>query len=119
MGQVRRSIASCILLAVVVLLLGADTGSCASCYKRIFTFGDSIIDTGNFVHSIGRNPSPIKEPPFGMTFFHHPTGRICDGRVIIDFYGEYVHVHLRNSNPPIVYVTPRRCVFQRKRWGCH
>ncbi|CAM0881905.1 unnamed protein product [Alopecurus aequalis] len=95
----RRSISSRILLAVV-LLLSAGTRSCASCYKRIFTFGDSIIDTGNFVHSIGHNPSPIKEPPFGMTFFHHPTGRICDGRVIIDFYAEALGLPLIPPNLP-------------------
>jgi hypothetical protein len=88
--QVHRS-SSGILFVAVVLLLSAGTGSCASCYKRIFTFGDSIIDTGNFMQSIGHNPSPIKEPPYGMTFFHHPTGRICDGRVLIDFYGEYIY----------------------------
>jgi hypothetical protein len=64
------------------------------CYKRIFSFGDSIIDTGNFVYSIGDGKSALKEPPFGMTFFHHPTGRVSDGRVIVDFYGECCnHVH--------------------------
>lgn len=26
-----------------------------------------------------------------MTYFNHPTGRICDGRVLVDFYGEYIH----------------------------
>jgi hypothetical protein len=96
--EAHRCISSCILLLVgAVLLLSAGTGSSASCYKRIFTFGDSIIDTGNFMQLIGHNPSPIKEPPYGMTFFHHPTGRICDGRVLIDFYGEYN----RHANFPV------------------
>uniref|UniRef100_A0ACD5VXN3 Uncharacterized protein n=1 Tax=Avena sativa TaxID=4498 RepID=A0ACD5VXN3_AVESA len=97
---VDRSISSCILLVAVGLLLIARIGSCASCYKRIFTFGDSIIDTGNFVQSIGHNPSPIKERPYGMTFFHHPTGRICDGRVLIDFYAEAFGLPLIPPNLP-------------------
>ncbi|KAM0838626.1 hypothetical protein ACQ4PT_060852 [Festuca glaucescens] len=99
--QAHRCISSCILLLVgAILLLSAGTGSSASCYKRIFTFGDSIIDTGNFMESIGHNPSPIKEPPYGMTFFHHPTGRICDGRVLIDFYAEALGLPLIPPNLP-------------------
>ncbi|XP_051220548.1 GDSL esterase/lipase At1g28590-like [Lolium perenne] len=98
--QAHRCISSCILLVGAVLLLSAGTGSSASCYKRIFTFGDSIIDTGNFLQMIGHNPSPIKEPPYGMTFFHHPTGRICDGRVLIDFYAEALGLPLIPPNLP-------------------
>jgi len=60
-----------------------------SCYKRIFSFGDSIIDTGNFIHMSGNGSSRYKELPYGMTFFKNATGRICDGRVLVDFYGEH------------------------------
>jgi hypothetical protein len=79
----HRSASLRIFLVSVVLLLTAPAGRC-HCYKRIFSFGDSIIDTGNFARS-----GPIMEYPFGMTYFHHPTGRISDGRVLVDFYGEY------------------------------
>jgi hypothetical protein len=79
----HRSVSLHIFLISVVLLLNAPAGRCG-CYKRIFSFGDSLIDTGNFARS-----GPIMEYPFGMTYFHHPTGRISDGRVLIDFYGEY------------------------------
>ncbi|KAF8695854.1 hypothetical protein HU200_036729 [Digitaria exilis] len=60
-------------------MLSAPTGLCG-CYKRIFSFGDSIIDTGNFANG------NLMEFPFGMTYFKRPTGRVCDGRVIVDFY---------------------------------
>nr|CAB3477773.1 unnamed protein product [Digitaria exilis] len=77
---------SAILLVSVVLLLNSPVGFCG-CFKRIFSFGDSIIDTGNFVRTV--STTPIKELPYGITYFNRPTGRVSDGRVILDFYGEY------------------------------
>lgn len=74
-----------LLLVSLVLLLNSPVAFCG-CFKRIFSFGDSIIDTGNFVSTVGS--TPIKELPYGMTYFNRSTGRVSDGRVIIDFYGE-------------------------------
>ena len=56
----------------------------------MFTFGDSYIDTGNFVIMAATAAVPVwqDKPPYGMTFFGHPTGRISDGRVIVDFIGK-------------------------------
>ncbi|XP_037409264.1 GDSL esterase/lipase At1g28600-like [Triticum dicoccoides] len=97
--QGHRSISSCILLVAAVLLLSAPRSS-ASCYKRIFAFGDSIIDTGNFVYSTGSAPNALKEFPYGMTFFHHPTGRVCDGRVLLDFYAQALGLPLVQPSLP-------------------
>nr|GLL24160.1 GDSL esterase/lipase At1g28570-like [Ipomoea trifida] len=62
----------------------------AECYTSIFAFGDSLTDVGNLV-ILNDNPnsSLISNPPYGETFFHHPTGRCSDGRLIIDFIAEY------------------------------
>uniref|UniRef100_A0ACD5XVY9 Uncharacterized protein n=1 Tax=Avena sativa TaxID=4498 RepID=A0ACD5XVY9_AVESA len=56
----------------------------------MFTFGDSYIDTGNFVIMAANPAMPVwqDKPPYGMTFFGHPAGRISDGRVIVDFIAE-------------------------------
>uniref|UniRef100_A0A0E0JLT2 GDSL esterase/lipase n=1 Tax=Oryza punctata TaxID=4537 RepID=A0A0E0JLT2_ORYPU len=83
----QHSIPMYLVLVSAVLLLNSTLGLCG-CYKSIFSFGDSIIDSGNFVHIAGDHPCPFKEPPFGMTYFKHPSGRISDGRVVIDFYAQ-------------------------------
>uniref|UniRef100_A0ACD5YNZ3 Uncharacterized protein n=1 Tax=Avena sativa TaxID=4498 RepID=A0ACD5YNZ3_AVESA len=100
MGRLRCSSAVFLLAAVsVVLLLNSDVAlGCG--FKRIFSFGDSIIDTGNFVYSTGNGPSALKELPFGMTFFNKPSGRICDGRVLVDFYAEAFNLPLLPPSIP-------------------
>ncbi|CAL4948583.1 unnamed protein product [Urochloa decumbens] len=76
-----------VAIVLIMLLLNPREGLC-SCYKHIFSFGDSTMDTGNFVHLIGKAKSKYTEPPYGMTFFKHATGRVSDGRVLIDFYAQ-------------------------------
>ncbi|CAO2142489.1 unnamed protein product [Urochloa humidicola] len=84
-----------IFLVLLILLLNVPVGLCG-CYKRIFSFGDSIIDTGNFANGKGS----LMEFPYGMTYFHRPTGRICDGRVLIDFYAQALQLPLLPPNLP-------------------
>ncbi|GMI87236.1 hypothetical protein like AT1G28570 [Hibiscus trionum] len=62
-----------------------------ACFTSIFSFGDSITDTGNLLaiaRSESRQLPPSAFPPNGRTYFHHPAGRRCDGRLIIDFLAE-------------------------------
>jgi hypothetical protein len=54
----------------------------------MFSFGDSLIDTGNFIH-YSKAPGSVSRPPYGRTFFGRPTGRWSDGRLIVDFIGTY------------------------------
>ncbi|KAF4370045.1 hypothetical protein F8388_014006 [Cannabis sativa] len=75
------------VIVVVVMLFGfgasVKCGNNGKCKKKavIFNFGDSNSDTGGFSIGFGI----IFGPPSGRTFFHRPTGRLCDGRVMIDF----------------------------------
>ncbi|KAF8675871.1 hypothetical protein HU200_047364 [Digitaria exilis] len=87
------------LLISAVLLVNLTPGLC-SCYKRIFSFGDSIIDTGNFVHTLDNDQSRYNEFPYGMTFFKNATGRFCDGRVLVDFYAQAFQLPLIPPNLP-------------------
>ncbi|KAG4150011.1 hypothetical protein ERO13_D05G368700v2 [Gossypium hirsutum] len=61
------------------------------CFTSIFSFGDSLTDTGNLleISLLESNKLPPSAfPPNGRTFFHHPSGRRCDGRLVIDFLAE-------------------------------
>lgn len=53
----------------------------------IFNFGDSNSDTGGMAAVNGMNLNL----PEGRTFFRRPTGRLSDGRLVIDFICESLH----------------------------
>ncbi|KAD2803952.1 hypothetical protein E3N88_37329 [Mikania micrantha] len=54
-------------------------------FPAIFNFGDSNSDTGGLLAMFGET---AVRPPNGETFFHSPAGRVCDGRLLIDFIAE-------------------------------
>ncbi|CAL5071518.1 unnamed protein product [Urochloa decumbens] len=76
-----------VLVTVVTLLMAACSvvlgGGGGGCFTRLFSFGDSITDNGNWMH-YARSPGAVARPPYGETFFRRPNGRFCDGRIIID-----------------------------------
>ncbi|PNX97182.1 GDSL esterase/lipase [Trifolium pratense] len=48
---------------------------------KLFVFGDSYADTGNYLNS------PSYTTPYGRTFPGKPSGRFSDGRVLTDYVG--------------------------------
>ncbi|RDX68049.1 GDSL esterase/lipase, partial [Mucuna pruriens] len=58
-------------------------------YEVIFNFGDSISDSGNVATHY---PILLRNSPYGSTYFKHPSGRISNGRLIIDFIGIWVAI---------------------------
>uniref|UniRef100_A0A9I9DP94 GDSL esterase/lipase n=1 Tax=Cucumis melo TaxID=3656 RepID=A0A9I9DP94_CUCME len=69
------------LVGRTVTLFGAAAGTCG--FPAIYNFGDSNSDTGGISAALN-----AIQPPNGETFFGHPSGRACDGRLIIDFIGD-------------------------------
>ncbi|XP_061374314.1 GDSL esterase/lipase At5g03610-like [Gastrolobium bilobum] len=65
---------------------------------KLFVFGDSYVDTGNFVKG------GSYKPPSGITFPGKPAGRFSDGRVLTDYVASFLKVEsptpyaLRNSS---------------------
>jgi len=96
-AAMRISIAAVLLVVLTIpcLLHGAADAihpPTKPLFPAIFSFGDSYADTGNLV----RWEDPVLEsvnlrnPPYGETFFGHPTGRASNGRLVVDFVGNVV-----------------------------
>ncbi|KAH9316380.1 hypothetical protein KI387_025007, partial [Taxus chinensis] len=59
------------------------------CFSKIFAFGDSLTDTGNTRSGVGpSNFQGVSHSPYGQTYFHRPTNRYSDGRLVIDFVAQ-------------------------------
>jgi hypothetical protein len=57
----------------------------------VFSFGDSLADTGNYPFVYGNDSGSggaALRPPYGETFFHRATGRASNGRLVVDFIGK-------------------------------
>ncbi|XP_020101363.1 GDSL esterase/lipase At1g09390-like [Ananas comosus] len=70
--------------AVVVAEEGGGGGGCRAEEAVFFNFGDSNSDTGGVAAGLGYH-FPL---PDGRAFFRRPTGRLCDGRLVVDFLCE-------------------------------
>ncbi|GMY37583.1 GDSL esterase/lipase At1g31550-like [Fagus crenata] len=58
----------------LLLLLATIRGVVGQCYTSVFGFGDSLVDTGN-IYFLDAEQLGCLLPPYGETYFHHPTGR--------------------------------------------
>ncbi|XP_021720395.1 GDSL esterase/lipase 5-like [Chenopodium quinoa] len=72
----------------------------------LFIFGDSILDVGNNNYINTTTLDQANFWPYGVNFFHYPTGRFSDGRVISDFIAE-------RANLPLIqpYLQPHKRRF--------
>ncbi|KAI8533538.1 hypothetical protein RHMOL_Rhmol10G0018800 [Rhododendron molle] len=75
-----------VLVSLVLMRVAGEAAGkgLAPCnFPAVYNFGDSNSDTGAFSAAV----SPAQLPD-GQTFFGKPAGRVCDGRLIIDFIAE-------------------------------
>lgn len=81
--------ASPIAIFLLLLLLSLSSATPPPPFKKIYAFGDSYTDTGNTASPTGPSAfTYVSNLPYGRTFFHHPTNRYSDGRLVIDFVAE-------------------------------
>ncbi|XP_058095678.1 GDSL esterase/lipase At1g28590-like isoform X2 [Magnolia sinica] len=100
------SLSSPTMFSLIHFIMGfltfSTVHSVLECYTSIFSFGDSLADTGNSIRE-SNWASDAGKFPYGETYFHRPTGRFSDGRLIIDFIAEelglpYVPPYLGGSS---------------------
>ncbi|XP_074575382.1 GDSL esterase/lipase At1g28650-like [Curcuma longa] len=82
------AIASSVFLCLFFALAYLHAQLAGGCYTSIFSFGDSLADTGNLLLVTGSDGTSVGRLPYGETFFHRPTGRFSDGRLMIDFIAQ-------------------------------
>ncbi|XAR49846.1 hypothetical protein NMG60_11004004 [Bertholletia excelsa] len=63
-------------------------------HVALFIFGDSLFDAGNNNYINTTTSFQANFEPYGETFFHHPTGRFSNGRLIPDFIAEHAKLPL-------------------------
>ncbi|XP_047314504.1 GDSL esterase/lipase At3g48460-like [Impatiens glandulifera] len=84
-----------VLLLITTTFSVAAAASSGNTFRKIYAFGDSYTDTGNTVSSSGPSGfNYVSSLPYGTTFFHRPTNRYSDGRLMIDFVAEYLSLPL-------------------------
>ncbi|KAJ7956111.1 GDSL esterase/lipase [Quillaja saponaria] len=86
---------SSIIISMIIFIFSFSTASTGATgshpgpFKRIYAFGDSFTDTGNTKNANGPSGfGHVSNQPYGSTFFHKPTNRYSDGRLVIDFLAE-------------------------------
>ncbi|XP_076922389.1 GDSL esterase/lipase At1g28570-like [Bidens hawaiensis] len=105
---------SFVTLIIIFQLLCTCTLYTNGCYTSIISFGDSLADTGNLKQlSYHTNQQSLHffYPPYGETFFHEPTGRCSNGRLVIDFIAESMRLPLVR---PFVGVKGRHMIELRR-----
>ncbi|KAK3200347.1 hypothetical protein Dsin_023762 [Dipteronia sinensis] len=85
----------CILrfLFTIVSFLLPLTNSIDFNFPAVFNFGDSNSDTGALIASGIESINP----PYGEIYFKNPSGRYCDGRIIIDFLMDAMDLPFLNA----------------------
>ncbi|CAH8251684.1 unnamed protein product [Arabidopsis lyrata] len=83
-----------LVLFPVILILRHNLAVAGGCRLPpvIFNFGDSNSDTGGLVAGLGYSIVL----PYGRSFFERSTGRLSDGRLVIDFLCQSLNTSLLN-----------------------
>lgn len=81
-------------LAVLVTIAQLAPEAKAECFPALFNFGDSTSDSGG-IHATFPRLTPSEFKPYGDTYPGKPWNKFSDGRLLIDFIGEFGPPHLQ------------------------
>ncbi|XP_027167690.1 acetylajmalan esterase-like [Coffea eugenioides] len=82
-----------VALSLFCMAFAAEETACR--FDYIYQFGDSLADTGNRIRQVrATSVFNISSLPYGMTYFHKPTGRFSNGLLVIDFIAKALHLPL-------------------------
>lgn len=92
----------------------ADADAATTLVPAIIAFGDSAMDVGNNNH-INNTFYKANFSPYGRDFIkHQPTGRFCNGKLVIDITGmhaappqfthTHTHTHIHFVNILYIYI---------------
>ena len=80
------------ILFICTLSLSFGSISCKNDFvtnqAALFVFGDSLFEAGNNNYFDSLPGFKSNYWPYGKTTFQFPTGRVSDGRIMIDFIGK-------------------------------
>uniref|UniRef100_A0A7N0UTI0 Uncharacterized protein n=2 Tax=Kalanchoe fedtschenkoi TaxID=63787 RepID=A0A7N0UTI0_KALFE len=77
-----------IVFAALILLTVISEATASNTHRKLFVFGDSYADTGNWEKTM----APSWKEPYGMTFPGKPSGRFSDGRVLTDHIASFLKI---------------------------
>ncbi|KAJ0751081.1 putative sinapine esterase [Helianthus annuus] len=81
--SISSTIAAATTTTILLLLTLTSGNPPPQPFHKIFAFGDSYTDTGNTASATGPSGfSHVSNLPYGRTFFHHPTNRLSEMRII-------------------------------------
>jgi hypothetical protein len=68
-------------------LCAAELNNCS--FSAVYSFGDSLTDNGNAIAALPEQFIDSEGNPNGVNFPHHAADRYCDGRLLVDYIGEF------------------------------
>ncbi|XP_047964939.1 GDSL esterase/lipase At1g71691-like [Salvia hispanica] len=88
-------------ISIIAASLALTANGGATDYTAMYVFGDSLLDAGNnkyFIDSIAK----ADFLPYGIDFSGGPTGRLCNGKILVDFIAEMVGLPLLPSYADVI-----------------
>lgn len=84
--MICKTIQDILLVSILCCLMGTSLAG----FSAVFAFGDANVEVGN--NEYINTTLKTDFPPFGVTYFGHPSGRVTDGRITIDFLMSYMNL---------------------------